>query len=231
MLQFGGDTTATTASAAGLFTGTMSLAANYDRVVDLERIQSWFTSGATGFLDELGGVRIQRVLAWARWNAPQAVDPGLSLQQAFNYLTGGYGNNGLTGAIGNWSTAGGSTGIDNGAQADVTTQDIANTENGFLFILADGTIGFRERTNVTNFPLGIALGDMDYALNGYQTFEGGLGPWTTTSGCTVAQSTAWSYAGKHSALMTVTGTPATASVKGGTTAWLHQVASAASSNT
>jgi hypothetical protein len=214
MLQHGGDVTATTASAAGLFTGTMALAGNYDRVVDLERIQSWFTSGATGFLDELGGIRIQRILSWARWNAPQAVDSGLSKQQAFNYLTGGYGNNGLTGSIGNFSTAGGSTGIDSGAQASVTMQDIANTENGFLIILADGTLGFRQRTNITNFPLGLAMGDMDYALNKWQTFEGGLGPWTSVSSCTVAQSSGWSYDGKHSALLTVTGTPSQAYVRG-----------------
>jgi hypothetical protein len=214
MLQWGGDTAVTVAATAGIFTGCMTLAGAYDRVVDPERILSWYTSGATGFLDELAGLRIQRVLAWARWNAPQAVDPGLSLQQQFNYLTGGYGSSGLTGAMGNYQTAGGSIGIDSGAAADVTVQDIANTDNGFLFVAADGTLGFTQRTNIANFPVGLALGDTDYALNAWQTFESGLGPWTTTTSCTAAQSSGWSYDGLHSALMTVTGTPVTASVRG-----------------
>lgn len=214
MLQSGGDTTVSTASAAGIYTGCQSLVGVYDKVVDPERIATWYTSGATGFLDELGGTRIQRVLAWARWNAPQAIDPGLSMQQPFNYLTGGYGNNGLTGAIGNFNTAGGSTGVDIGAQADVTVQDIANGENGFLLIEPDGGIGFIERDNIGNFPVGLALGDMDYALNSWQEFESGLGPWTGATSCTVTQSAGWSYDGHHSALMTVTGTPVQAFVRG-----------------
>lgn len=210
MLQFGGDASVTTASAAGIFTGLMTLAGDYDRVVDPERIQAWYTSGATGFLNELAGVRIQRILAWVRWNAPQAVDPGASLQQAFNYLTGGYANNGLSGAIGQFNTAGGATGVDSGSQADMTMQDIASTDNGFLAIGSDGTLGFTQQANVGNFPVGIALGDMDYALNTWETFESGLGPWTSVSSCTVAWSSGWSYSGHHSALVTVTGTPVTA---------------------
>src|SRR5262249_2272025 len=141
---------------------------------------------------------------------PQAVDPGVSLQQQFNYLTGGYGGNGLAGSIGNSGSAGGSAGIDNGAQASTTLPDIANTANGWLAAGTDGTLGFRQKANITSFPVGLALGDTDYALNTWQTFEVGLGPWTSVSSCTVAQSTGWSYAGKHSALVTVTGTPVTA---------------------
>lgn len=210
MLQFGGDTTISPTGTAGFFTGSMSLAGDYDRVVDPERILSWYQSGATGFLDELAGVRIQRILAWARWNAPQAVDPGLSMQQQFNYIAGGYANNGLTGAIGHANTAGGSTAVDQGASADVTIQDVANTDNGFLAMRSDGTVAFIQRDRIGNFPVGLALGDMDYALNTWQTFESGLGPWTSTVSCTVAQSSGWSYSGKHSALVTVTGTPVTA---------------------
>lgn len=203
MLQWGGDTTVSPTSSAGFFTGSMSLAGAYDRVVDPERILTWYQSGATGFLDELGGTRIQRILAWVRWNAPQAIDPGLSLQQQFNYIAGGYANNGLTGAIGHANTAGGSTAIDQGAGADVTIQDIANTENGFLAMRADGTLVLIERDNISNFPVGLAIGDMDYALNAQQTFESGLGPWTSTVNCTVTQSSGWSYSGEHSALITV----------------------------
>lgn len=207
MLQWGGDVTATTAGTAGLFTGCMSLAGAYDRVVDPERILTWHQSAATGFLDELGGTRIQRVLAWARWSAPQAVDPGITKQQQFNYLTGGYGSNGVTGAIGNYATAGGAAGAASGAQADATLQDIASTETGFLFMTADGTLAFRSRNNMPGPLAALGLGDMDNALNRWQTFEGGLGPWTQVSSCTVTRSAGWSYAGKHSALMTVTGTP------------------------
>src|SRR6185437_13451819 len=115
MLQWGGDTTVTASSTAGLFTGYMSMAAVYDKVVDVERILTWYQSGSTGFANELAGTRLQRVLTWGHWSAPQAIDPGVTLQQVFNYLTGGYGNNGLTGAIGNWNTAGGSVGVDQGA--------------------------------------------------------------------------------------------------------------------
>lgn len=207
MLQWGGDTTVTASSSAGLFTGYMSMAAVYDKAVDAERILAWYQSGATGFANELAGTRIQRVLTWAHWSAPQAVDPGVTFQQVFNYLTGGYGNNGLTGAIGNWNTAGGSVGVDQGALSDVTLQDIANTDLGFMGMMADGTIAFRQRSNVGNFPAGIAMGDMDYPLNTWETFESGLGPWTSTVSCTVARSSGWSYAGQHSALVTVTGSP------------------------
>lgn len=210
MIQWGGDTTATTAAGAGIFTGCMALAGAYDRVVDPERIATWYQSGATGFQDELAGQRIQRILAWAHWSGPQAIDPGLSLQQEFNYLTGGYGNNGLTGAIGQFNTAGGAAGVSSGSQADATMQDIANTDNGFLFLRAEGTAGFTEKDRIANFPVGLAMGDMDYALNAWQTFGSSLGPWTSTVSCTVAQDSGWSYANQSAALVTVTGTPVTA---------------------
>ena len=209
MLQWGGDTTISPTSSAGLFTGCMYLAAAYDRVVDTERILSWYQSGNSGFLDELGGTRVQRILAWARWSAPQAIDTGLAMQQAFNYLGGGYASNGLSGSIGNALTAGGASGVASGAQADVTIQDIARTENAALFMGAGGTLTLRERDNA-NPSTGIALGDMDYALNSWDAFEEGLGPWTSVSSCTVARSSGWSYAGDHSALVTVTGSPVTA---------------------
>jgi len=214
MLQFGGDSTVSATSAAGLFTGCMTNAAVYDRVIDAARIQTWFLSGSTGFLDELAGVRIQRILAWARWSAPQCIDPGLSEQQAFNYLTGGYGSSGLTGAIGNFQTAGGSAAVDTGAQADMTVQDIANTENGLLLMTAGGELIFRNRNRLSSFPGGLALGDMDYALNQTVAFSGGLGEWTTAANCTVARSNAWSYMDSGAGLMTVTGTPSAASVTG-----------------
>lgn len=205
-LTFGGNATAT--SSPGFFTGYMYLGGAYDRVIDAERIASHYQSGATGFGDELSGTRIQRVLAWARWSAPQAVDQGVSMQQIFNYLGGGYGSSGLSGAIGNFATAGGAVGLAQGAQADMTAQDVANTEAGTLLAMtAGGGLFFRQNSNLYSFPLGLALGDMDYPLNTWQTFEAGLGPWTGTSSCTVAQSSGWSYAGKHSALVTVTGTP------------------------
>jgi hypothetical protein len=213
MLQLGGDTTATTASTAGIFTGLLSTACAVDRVVDAERIQDWALSGITGYLDELAGTRIQRVLTWARWSAPQAVDPGTSLQQQFNYLTGGYGSNGISGAIGNFATAGGAA-LDSGAQSDATIQDIANSENMLLIMTADGTLAGRQHSNISSFPVGLAMGDQDYPLNPTVTFHGSLGEWVNTTSCTVALSAGWSYAGGSSALMTVTGTPASASVKG-----------------
>jgi hypothetical protein len=214
LLQYGGDSTAPLFVQTGQFTGYMTGAGVYDRVVDPERIQAWFLAGSTGFLDELAGTRIQRVLAWARWSAPQAIDPGLSLQQVFNYLTGGYGSAGLTGAIGNYQTAGGSAAVDTGAQADMTIQDICNTENGLLFMTAGGELFFRNRNALSSFPAGIALGDMDYPLNQTVRFAGGLGEWTTTASCTVAKSGGWSYCEAAAGLMTVTGTPASASVTG-----------------
>jgi hypothetical protein len=127
------------------------------------------------------------------------------MQQPFNYLTGGYASNGLTGAVGNYNTAGGAAAVDFGAQADMTIQDIASTDCGFLLMAADGAIRFRQLGATP--PAALPLGDMDYALNTWQAFENGLGPWTTTSSCTVARSAGWSYAGDHSALVTVTGTP------------------------
>jgi hypothetical protein len=214
LLQFGGDTTVTSTSSAGLWTGCMYLAGVYPRVIDYERMQTWFQSGTTGFLDELAGARLQRVLAWARWSAPQQIDPGLSLQQAFNYLTGGYGSSGLTGAIGNYSTAGGSAAVDFGAQSDVTMQDIANTENGLLAMTSQGSVIFRERTNLSNFPVGLALGDMDYALNQNVSLADGLGEWVNVSGCSVQSSAGWSFDGGKSALMSQVAASVPASVSG-----------------
>jgi len=214
LLQWGGDTTVTSTSSAGLWTGCMYLAAVYPRVIDFERMQTWYQSGTTGFLDELAGTRLQRVLAWARWSAPQQIDPGLSKQQAFNYLTGGYGSSGLTGAIGNYATAGGSAAVDFGAQADVTMQDIANTENGLLCMSAQGGVIFHERDDLSSYPVGHNLGDMDYALNPTSSFSYGLGEWTNTTSCTVAISNGWSFCQEQSALITVTGTPSSASVAG-----------------
>ena len=224
LLQWGGDTTVTSTSSAGLWTGSMYLPAVYPRVIDLERIQAWFLSGVTGFLDELAGTRIQRVLSWARWSAPQAIDLGVTEQQAFNYLTGGYGSSGLSGSIGNYSTAGGSAAVDSGAQSDVTIQDIANTDMGMTFMTAGGAATYHQQSGLTSFPVGLALGDMDYALNATTEFGSSLGEWTNTTSCTVALSSSWSFANEQSALMTVTGTPTQAYTEGG------QVAAVAGEN-
>jgi hypothetical protein len=214
MAQWGGDATATTASTAGIYTGLQYLAGVYDQVVDDERILTWAQSGITGFLNELAGLRIQRILSWARWGAPQAADQGTTMQQQFNYLGSGYASNGLSGSVGNFATAGGAIGAASGAQADATIQDVAASENGALVIGTGGELTFRQRGN-PGPAVGIDLGDMDYALNQTTRFLGGLGEWVNTTSCTVAQSGGWSYCDQHSALMTVTGTPASASVTGG----------------
>ena len=198
---------------AGFFTGMMTNCAVFDRVPDPERIMAHYQSGATGFVGESSGRRIQRVLTWARWAGPQAVEFGISQQQEFSYLGGGYATSGLSGAIGDYSTAGGAAAVDQGAQADVTIQDIANSECGFLFVGADGTLTFRQRDTTMNQATSGALGDMDYALNQQMIFSAGLGLWVNTANCTITTSPAWSYQGGLSALMTVTGTPSSAAVR------------------
>ena len=191
----------------GFFTGYLQGAAVYDRVLDPERIASHFLSGSTGFVGELSGVRIQRVLTYANWAGPQAIENGLSQQQIFNYLGGGYASSGLGGAIGQQNTAGGGF-TDNGAQADVTIQDIAAGECGFLYVAADGTLTFRERDTQFNQATADIIGDDDNALNAQQMFNSGVGLWNhAATGCTVGTSAAWSYAGGSSCLITVTGTP------------------------
>jgi hypothetical protein len=188
----------------GYFTGYMANAAVFPRVIDPERIQAHFASGLNGFVGESSGTRIRRILTWAGWSGPQAIEYGLSHQQVFNYLGDGYGSSGLSGAIGQFSTAGGSAEVDDGAQADVTIQDIANSECGLMLVGADGTLSFRERDSQYNQAYSASLGDMDYALNGQETFASGLGPWTTNG--SLATSGIWSYAGGKSALLTVTST-------------------------
>lgn len=191
---------------AGFFDGLMVNGAVFDRVLDPERIKTHYQSGQTGFVSETTGTRVSRVLTYARWSGPQAVEPGVSHMQIFNYLANGYASSGLSGAIGNFNTAGGAAGIDQGAQADVTIQDIANSECGSLFVGADGCLTFRERDTSFNPAVNGSLGDQDYALNRQSTFATGLGPWTNVSDCTITTSNAWSYEGGKSALMTVTGT-------------------------
>jgi hypothetical protein len=215
-LMFGGDVSVNpywgqtpftqTSAGGGYFTGLISTAAVHDRVIDHERIQAHYQSGQTGFVGESSGSRIQRVLTWARWAGPQAIEPGISRMQEFNYLNGGYGSNGISGAIGLYGTGGGAF-SDVGAQADVTIQDIANSECGFMFVASDGTLTFRERDTGFNPAVNASVGDMDYALNQVQAFTGGLGPWTATASCTLTTSGTWSYQGGTAALMTVTGTP------------------------
>lgn len=220
-LQFGGDITAnaywgskTTNAAAGggFFTGSISSVAVYDRNIDPERLIVHYNSGANGFVGETSGVRIQRILNYAHWSGPQAIEPGVAHMQIFNYLGGGYASSGLSGAIGNYSTAGGGF-VDDGAQADVTIQDIAASECGFLLVGADGTLSFRERISTLNATSKGSLGDMDYALNQTTRFTNGLGTWGTTTSGTLGLTTAWAFAGTQAAVFTVTGSPTSAGVQ------------------
>lgn len=198
----------------GFFTGYMSLAAVFDRELDEERIAMHFQAGRTGFVNEYSGSRIQHVLSWARWAGPQAIESGLDRQQQFNYLGQGYASSALSGAIGQTGTAGGAAWVDNGAQTDITIQDIAASEDGMILVGADGTLTFRQRDSLYSTPVLWALGDDDYPLNKTQTFAGGLGGWTAiTSGCVLGTSTAWTYMGGASAALSVGGTPATASAR------------------
>lgn len=224
MIQYGGDSTVTAAVNAttvqklpGFFTGFMSTAAVFDRVLDQQRIAAHFESGRTGFDQEYTGQRIQRVLTYANWFGPMAIEAGVARMQMFNYLnTGGYASSGLTGSVGQFQTSGGAA-IDSGSQSDMVISDVALSENAFLWVSADGTLSFRSRQSQYSLPVKGTLGDMDYALNSTSEFNSGsLGEWTNTTNCTVAYSTGWSYAGGGSALMTVTGYPNQAYVRGKT---------------
>jgi hypothetical protein len=190
------------ASVAGLFTGFLANAVIYDRVIDAQRIKSHYLSGATGYVGETAGPRISRLLTYAKWAGPQAIEDGVSRQQQLNYLGGGYASSGLSGAIGQYSTTGGGF-TDQGAQVDVTVQDVAAGELGFLFVGTDGTLTFRERRSTFNRPVAATFGDMDFALNE----QSGFSSWLANGGdaCTVTLSSSWSYAGGESALLTVTG--------------------------
>lgn len=189
----------------GYFNGLMANVAVYDRVLDPERIHSHWVSAASGFNAELSGSRIQRVLTYARWAGPQAIEPGLSHQQLFNYLGGGYGTAGIGGAIGQYATGGGSAAVDNGAQADITIQDIAAGELGLLFVAADGTLTFRQRDSRYNPPVAGTVGDMDWGLNNPADYLN----WPAAGGldCSITLSSAWTYSGGSSALITVTTQP------------------------
>lgn len=219
-LQFGGDVTVNPnwsgSAGGGFLTGLMCNAVVYDHNIDPERILSHYQSGATGFARELSGQRIQRVLSYAHWAAPQAIEPGVSHMQVFNYLGGGYGSSGLSGAIGaaagvGYTSGGGFTA--DGAQADVTIQDIASSEVGFLLVGADGTLGFRERSSTLDVTSSGSMGDMDYALNQTTTFANGLGTWGTVTSGTLGLTTSWGMAAHQAAVFTVTGTPASAGVQ------------------
>lgn len=189
----------------GTFSGFLSQAAVYDRVLDQERLAAHVASGQTGFANEVSGRRISHVLAWAKWSGPQAIESGRIPQQPINYLGQGYASSGLSGSIGAYNTAGGAPGVDDGAQADMTIQDIANTECGFLFVGADGVLVFKQRDSVFNHSAKWTFSDGDNALNQTTSFANGLGAWSPTSPCTLVKSTAWSYDGGASALLTVVG--------------------------
>jgi hypothetical protein len=237
-LQFGGDITINPAwsqnSGGGFFTGYLAGAAVYDKVLDPERISSHYYSGADGFVTDTSGVRIQRVLTYGHWSAPQAIEPGVAHMQIFNYLGNGYGTSGISGAIGAYGAIGYTGGggyVDNGAQADVTISDIVASECGFLSVGADGTLAFRGRDTTLDITSRGALGDQDNALNSPTTFAGGLGWSGSGQNCTATTSSAWSYAGGKSALITVNAagsnaypyvnnTPVPAGQEIGSSAWL-----------
>lgn len=201
----------------GFFDGYLCNAACYDKVLDAERIQSHYQGGSTGWMKDPTGIRLQRVLAWSDWAGAQAIDPGESTQQEFNYLGGSYGTGGMSGAVGQSYTAGGAL-LDSGSQADLTIDDIAASENGMLLIGCDGRLSFRERSSLFNVAASAMFGDLDYPLNKTTRFDGGLGDWTAATNCTVQASQAWSYSSGWCAEMTCSGGQAQAYVRS------HQVA-------
>jgi hypothetical protein len=219
LLQFAGDVTVDPRVGApfqpGFYTGFTAYGAVFDQVLDSSRIFTHYQSGRTGFDTESTGARIQRVLTYARWFAPQAIESGVARMQMFNYLnTGGYGSAGLTGSIGQFNTAGGAA-LADGSQSDMVVSDIAMSENGFLFVAADGTLTFRSRGTQYSLPSRGTLGDMDYALNRTSNFlNGTLGEWGSPSGCTLTFSNGWGFTETGCALMTVTGSPSQATIRG-----------------
>lgn len=194
----------------GCGTGYIANVAVYDRVLDPERILAHYKGAVSGFSGELDGLRIQRILTYANWAYPQAIEQGVSEAQQLNYLGDGYGSSGLSGAIGEYNTAGGGF-TDQGAQGDITVQDIAASECGFLYVTSDGTLLFKERDSMFNVAAVGTFGDRDYPLNQQQTFSGTTtGLWTAFTGCTGVVSDGWSYDGTGSMLLTVdSGSPAT----------------------
>jgi hypothetical protein len=179
----------------------------YDHVIDPERIVAHFQSGNTGFAGENTGTRAQRLLCYAKWDKPQAVDTGVSPTQALNYMGSGlgYGSGGIAGAFGLFGSFGpqhpnGSLGA-SGTQADQALQDVSLTENGSTLIDHNGVLMVRSRDTLYDGGVRGLFSDGFVPLNQNGSF-GQLNPWTGNNSATVSQgSGTWKFGGPGGSLL------------------------------
>jgi Concanavalin A-like lectin/glucanases superfamily len=193
----------------GFVNGAAAHVVVYDRIIDSERILSHYNSGATGFAGETTGPRISRLLSYARWGQPQAVDQGQALMQALNYLgQGGYGSLGTGGSLGIFGAYG--SGSNSGTAVDQAVVDAAASENGLIYVDQNGALVFRQRSNVYNGPLRGAFGDAYVPLNQNVDFNGTLAPWAAfPAGATLTlDGSTWLFSGTHSAVLNGNGSTA-----------------------
>lgn len=99
--------------------GAVARVAFYPTVLSAARILSHYRAGTDGFNGELTGARITRLLGWAGWVDPTAIDAGSSLMQAAAGL--------------------------NGINARDALQQCSDTDQGIVFAAQNGQITFYGR--------------------------------------------------------------------------------------
>jgi Concanavalin A-like lectin/glucanases superfamily len=128
-----------TSGAAQEFLGTgatvlVSHVAIYAKLLSAGQALAHYTAGQSAFAGELSGARFSRLLRYAGYQGPSAVDAGQS-QMAAAAL--------------------------DGLGATAALQDVAVAENGNLLVAGDGTVTFKQRSARYNTTAVATLGELE----------------------------------------------------------------------
>ncbi len=122
----------------------VSHVAIYSKLLSAAQALAHYTAGATAFAGELSGARFSRLLRYAAYQGPSAVDTGQS-QMAPAEL------------VGQGATAG--------------LQDVVAAENGNLLVAGDGTVTFKQRSTRYNTTAVATLGELETPYLGDLVFD------------------------------------------------------------
>jgi len=126
------------------FNGLVGHVAIYPAALTAGQALAHYQAGATAFAGELSGARFARLLRYAGYVGPSAVDAGLS-QMAAAQL--------------------------DGQSAPEALKDVADAENGTLHVAGDGTVTFRQRSARYDTAATATLGELETPYLGDVRFD------------------------------------------------------------
>lgn len=118
------------------YVGQMAIAAEFPTMLTADQIGELFAGFRAGFAGDSTGQRYQRILTWAGYNGPTALDAGSTTNM-------GPATDISLGSL-NYGDQFGS--ISNGLDALSSLQLVVDTENGNHYIAPDGTVTFQGRS-------------------------------------------------------------------------------------